>query len=255
MDRRRAGRRRDAGDRWVIALAIDYAGPAAGYWLPVLGRSPAQEWEIEGSHFAERFQLFIIIALGESIVVTGDGVGTADRRRPPRRHRRLVPELRGALVALLRLRRQRSHSGGWHRATTAARWRATRYTYVHTVMVAGIIVAAVGEPSLIAHPPPPPAGQLATIAGGTALYLAGHLLFRWRMAGSWSGKRVLAMLAIIAAGIAGMAMPALASAGLILAVLVILILAEAVAGMRRRHNGELSPLEALEARITRQPAP
>jgi low temperature requirement protein LtrA len=124
------------------------------------------------------------------------------------------------------------------------------------VMVAGIIVAAVGDAVLIAHPTTTPGhGQLAAIAGGPALYLAGHLLFRRRMAGSWSSKRVLAMLAIIAAGIAGAAMPALASAGLILAVLVVLIGAEMIAGMRRRHHQELSPLEALEARITRQPAP
>jgi low temperature requirement protein LtrA len=241
---------------WVIALVIDYAGPAAGYWLPVMGRSPAQEWEIEGSHFAERFQLFIIIALGESIVVTGS-TASAQQIDAARGAAIAVSFLISAAlwwlyfdyVATISQRRLAStdHSGSLARDA---------YTYVHTVMVAGIIVAAVGDAALIAHPTTTPShGQLATIAGGPALYLAGHLLFRWRMAGSWSSKRVVAMLAVIAAGIAGTAMPALASASLILAILVILILAEAVAGMRRRHNRELSPLEALEARITRQPAP
>ena len=36
-----------------------------------------ESWDVETSHFAERFQLFIIIALGESIVITG-----RDDRRP-----------------------------------------------------------------------------------------------------------------------------------------------------------------------------
>ena len=56
---------------WGTALAIDLAAPFAGYWTPRLGRSRTGDYEIEGGHFAERCQGFIIIALGESIVVTG----------------------------------------------------------------------------------------------------------------------------------------------------------------------------------------
>ena len=43
----------------------------AGYWLPGRGRAATTDYDIEGTHFAERCQVFIIIALGESIVVTG----------------------------------------------------------------------------------------------------------------------------------------------------------------------------------------
>ena len=64
-------RERPASWLWIAALAVDYAAPSLGYWTPRLGRSATTEWEIEPAHFAERFQLFIIIALGESIVVTG----------------------------------------------------------------------------------------------------------------------------------------------------------------------------------------
>ena len=56
---------------WAAALVMDYAAPFLRYWTPRLGSSAFEEWAIEGAHFAERFQLFIIIALGESIVVTG----------------------------------------------------------------------------------------------------------------------------------------------------------------------------------------
>ena len=56
---------------WLVALAIDYVAPLVLYWVP--GRPPLEPtaWDVETSHFAERFQLFVIIALGESIVVTG----------------------------------------------------------------------------------------------------------------------------------------------------------------------------------------
>src|SRR3954470_4695234 len=56
---------------WGVALAIDLAAPLAWYWIPGRGRMPPITHAIEGGHFAERFQGFIIIALGESIVVTG----------------------------------------------------------------------------------------------------------------------------------------------------------------------------------------
>ena len=56
---------------WAAALVIEYAGPAVGFFVPGLGRSSTRDWDIEGHHLAERCGLFIIIALGESILVTG----------------------------------------------------------------------------------------------------------------------------------------------------------------------------------------
>ena len=56
---------------WVIALTIDYLGPAMGFVVPGIGRSTTQDWaSISGGHMAERCQLFLI-ALGESILLTG----------------------------------------------------------------------------------------------------------------------------------------------------------------------------------------
>jgi low temperature requirement protein LtrA len=233
---------------WIVALVVDYAGPAAGYWVPRLGRTPAQEWDIEGSHFAERFQLFIIIALGESVVVTGSTAAAE--------HIDVAKALAIATAFLI------TAALWWlyfdYVATIAQRRLATSensgslardaYTYVHAVMVAGIIVAAVGEGILIDDPTgTPSAAQLATMAGGPALYLVGHLLFRLRMAGSVSGKRLAAAVAICAVGVAGTQLPALVTVAAILGVLICLIAAETVAGIRRRRRQELSPLEALEA--------
>ena len=56
---------------WIVALVLDYAGPLAGHWAPRLGRSVPADWELVPSHFSERLQLFVILALGETIVATG----------------------------------------------------------------------------------------------------------------------------------------------------------------------------------------
>ena len=48
---------------WVAAVAIDLVGGAVGFYTPGLGRSTTADWTISGSHFAERCQAFILIAL------------------------------------------------------------------------------------------------------------------------------------------------------------------------------------------------
>ena len=56
---------------WLAAVAVDLTGGLAGFWTPGLGRSATSDWTIEGNHLAERCQAFILIALGESIVLIG----------------------------------------------------------------------------------------------------------------------------------------------------------------------------------------
>ncbi len=56
---------------WAVALGIEYCSAAARFWIPKYGASQVADWEVEGGHMAERFALFVIIALGESIIVTG----------------------------------------------------------------------------------------------------------------------------------------------------------------------------------------
>ena len=57
---------------WGPALALDLIAPLVGYRDAVSGPvADHRDWEVEGGHFADRFQAFVIIALGESIVITG----------------------------------------------------------------------------------------------------------------------------------------------------------------------------------------
>jgi low temperature requirement protein LtrA len=220
---------------WLIALAIDIAGPATRYWVPGLRRVRTDDWDIDSGHFSERFQLFVLIALGESIVIIGATASTLQIDLP--RATAIAVAFLGSAalwwlyfsyVADVATRRlEKSDDRG--------RLARDAYTYLHLPIVAGIIVTAVGDEIVIAHPGMDlHTPQLIALAGGPMLYLVGHLVFRLRMAGSTSGKRLSAVLAIGACGVLGIVLPALAVAALIDAVLVVLIAAETIAGQRRR---------------------
>lgn len=56
---------------WIAALAFDYAAPLVTYNVPGFPRLAEAAWSLTARHFTERFGLFVIIALGESIVLIG----------------------------------------------------------------------------------------------------------------------------------------------------------------------------------------
>jgi hypothetical protein len=85
------------------------------------------------------------------------------------------------------------------------------------------------------------------LVSGPAIYLLGHVLFRLRMAGTLSRKRLAGALACLAAGGLGVIAPGLVLSALLVGVLVAVIGAERIAESRRRRRGELSPREQLES--------
>ncbi len=56
---------------WLTALAIDFFAPWVRFWCPGLGSSSIADWSVDPAHIAERCGLFVIIALGESVIMTG----------------------------------------------------------------------------------------------------------------------------------------------------------------------------------------
>jgi low temperature requirement protein LtrA len=67
---------------WIVAVLIDYAAPYVGFWLPGMGRTPMQTWNLKGLHLLERNQLVFIISLGESILLLGATMANADLSGP-----------------------------------------------------------------------------------------------------------------------------------------------------------------------------
>src|SRR6266516_876371 len=233
---------------WLVALALDYSAPLALFWVPGRPRLSPETWQVGTEHFAERFQLFMIIALGESIVVIG--ATTADLHLDAARliafglafvATAALWWLYFSYVAAIAQRRL----GLAADRTTLAR---DAYTYLHVVLVAGVIVTAVGQELVIAHPTETlPGREIVAVVAGPTIYLLAHVLFRLRMTGTTSSKRLTATVACAAVGALGPFVPGLALASLLSAVLVGLIVAEQLTAVRRRARGEPSPLERLEA--------
>ena len=200
---------------WLAAVGVDLLGGVAGFYTPGLGRSQTTEWTIEGHHLAERCQAFILIALGESIVVIG-----ATLSHVLGGHVTLA-EAAAFLVAVI------SSVGLWwlyfdRSAEEAARVIAasadpgrmgrTAYHLIHPVMVAGIIVAAAGDEVMVAGPGATGVAWKAwLVLGGTALFIAGHAAFKiavWRVV-PWSR-----LAAVAALGLLGLAAPYVSLLGL-----------------------------------------
>jgi low temperature requirement protein LtrA len=183
---------------WALALTIEYLGPSQGFWTPGLGRSTTADWDVEGGHLAERCGLFIIIALGESILVTGATFGNLAWNLP------VVLAFLSAFLTSVAMWWIYFNTGA-ERGTLSitssgdpGRLARLAYTYIHLFIVAGIIVSAVGDEFALAHPDGHADFATASaIVGGPALYLIGTLLFRCAMTGHLPRIQVLALIAMV----------------------------------------------------------
>ena len=179
---------------WIAALVIDYAGPAIRYVVPGLGRASTAEWTVSASYFSERFKLFVILALGESIIVIG---ATFSQLEPDFATVAAFASAFAGSVALWWIYFHHSADAteeAMGRSGDRGRIARSAYTYSHLPLVAGIIVTAVGDELVIGHP----IGQadvatIATVLGGPALFLAGHAVFRYTVFGVRSGSRLVAI--------------------------------------------------------------
>ncbi len=203
-----AGAFTDAPSRlalWAIAVGLETVAPMAGYWNPILGRSRTADWSVEGAHMAERCGLFVIIALGESILITG--ATFADLPWTMVNIASFVISFAGSVAMWAVYFNIGAERGSTHAASSDDPGRIARsgYTYLHILIVAGIIVAAVAD-ELVLHHPDGHHGHIdgataAVIIGGPALYLAGNGLFKWLTAPHFPLSHIvgLAALALLAA--------------------------------------------------------
>lgn len=233
---------------WIIALVVDYSAPLVLYWVPARPRLSGATWEVGTEHFAERFQLFIIVALGESIVITGATTSELDLNRPTILAFGVAFLISASLWWLyfsVVARIVQQHLEVAQDRTTVAR---DAYTYLHVVIVAGIILSAVGDELVIAHPTETLHGpELVAVVAGPALYLLAHVALRLRMTGTISVRRLTAAVACVAVGFIGPHVSALFLSTLLLGVLIAVIAAEQLAAARRNARGQPSPLEGLQA--------
>jgi low temperature requirement protein LtrA len=194
---------------WLAAVGVDLLGGAVGFFVPGLGRSSTREWDIEGGHFAERCQAFILIALGESIVVIGATLAGLIAGPLALRGAHHAPTVLAFLVAfagsvaLWWLYFDRSADEGARLIAASSdpgRLGRSAYHFIHPIMVGGIILTAAGDDVVLTAPGAIGVGSTTwLVLGGPAMYVAGHLAFKlnvWRRL-SWSRLAALALLALL----------------------------------------------------------
>ncbi|SCL22051.1 Low temperature requirement protein LtrA [Micromonospora rhizosphaerae] len=186
------------GVLWTVAVIIDYGAGRLGWPLPGRGRSPASSWTVTGEHLAERFQQFIIIALGEMILISGFTFSGSEFDGA----QWVAFAITFATTALL-WRIYFYRAGTVLADAVAASPRPGRLaesaTYTHLTMVGGIVASAVGYELVIAHPGghTDPA-WLWVIIGGPALFVLGRTRFEYEVFGRVSRSRLIGLAVLVA---------------------------------------------------------
>lgn len=194
---------------WLTALFIDMVSPLWGFWTPFMGRSQADDWRVDPEHMSERTGLFVIIALGESVILIGATFGGADIWDTA--HLGALAGAFGGAVAMWWIyfatiaEAAREEFVSAENPSSLAR---TAYTYAHIPIVAGIVLAAVGNETALAHPTGHTEfATMLILVGGPALFLTGSMWFFWIFRGKLPISHILGLGALLVCALAASTMP------------------------------------------------
>ena len=169
---------------WIAALTIEYISPAARFWVPKLGFSSVEAWAVEGGHMAERCSLFVIIALGEAVVV--NGATFAELEWTASNILAFVSALVGSIAMWWVYFHKGAEAGSERISKSSESGRLARlaYTYLHMPIIAGIILTAVSDELVLKHP----TGHsdvriIVSTIGGPLVFLVGTILFKHSIRG------------------------------------------------------------------------
>ena len=209
---------------WALVVAIDLFSAAVGFYVPGLGRTATREWNIDGAHAAERIQAFVMIALGESIIIIGASLtGFRDLH---------LGEVMACLLAFVTTvtmwwvyfdRSAAFAARALASSPDPGRLARSAFYWAQVPMVAGIIAVAAGDRLLLAQPTHPAGVAASILLGGTAVFLAGHALFKLAIWHHVSRSHIAAIILLlllipIAVFLPGLAVAALAIVGLVVVV-------------------------------------
>ncbi|MGB7998432.1 MAG: low temperature requirement protein A [Photobacterium halotolerans] len=182
---------------WMLAVAIDYAAPYVGFWLPGQGATPMDSWPLRGLHLLERNQQVFIIALGESILLLGGLLAG---------HALHAETLAAAaigfsiIVSLWWIYFVHLTEKGEHKflqTENHTRLARASLAYAHGMMVGGAIVTAVAIELMVAHPLSAIHAPAAiTAAAGPSVFLLGSAVFNQTMAQKFPVAYLLAVIVL-----------------------------------------------------------
>ena len=184
---------------WTVAVVCEYLSPMFGFALPTLGRSNTRDWTIEGGHLAERCQLFVIVALGETLLATGAMLAETKRWDAP-----ILSAMLATFAGTLAM--WWLYFGTSSKDATATITNSNDpgrigayFHYVHAILLAGLIATAVGNDLVMAHPH----GHIQLthaliLSAGPAIYLIGSAMYKRIVYGRVPVSHVAGVVALVA---------------------------------------------------------
>ena len=164
---------------WGIAVACEYVSPMFGFPVPALGRSRTRDWTIEGGHLAERCQLFVIVALGETLLATGATMARAQSWDVPILSAMLATFLGTLAMWWLYFGTSSKDATDAITHSEDAGRIGAYFHYVHAILIGGVIATAVGNDLVLAHPHDPLKTAYALVLSvGPAIYLLGSAVYK-----------------------------------------------------------------------------
>lgn len=226
---------------WAAALALELLGTVLGFPVPGGGKVQLRSWDLSGAHIAERTSLFILIALGEGLLVTG--FAFVDKESSVASIAALATAFVAAAAAwwIYFDHGERIGAEAIEASAEPARLARTVYTWVHLPIIAGIVLMSVGDKEMLALPDQRSLAATVVVVGAPFLFLTGTVLFRRLLEGRWARAQLvgLVVLALLAgAGFAGFLVDALPLSVTTAIVLVGVGAGESVERLRRgRRSG------------------
>lgn len=184
---------------WAIAVLLDYTSPMFGFYLPILGRSDSsKEWTIDGHHLAERCQLFVIIAFGEIILMTGSSLSDIENWN--------FTIVFGAIasfvgcLAMWWVYFDVSSEAGSRKIQKASNpgLLGLKYHSVHVILVGAIIISAVGNEIVVSHPEGHNSiASIFTLIVGPIVYLIANSVYKWMTCQSFAYSHLAGILLLL----------------------------------------------------------
>ncbi|MCU1443824.1 MAG: hypothetical protein JWQ59_1974 [Cryobacterium sp.] len=229
---------------WLVALCVDSTGPRLRFWVPVIGRSGVETWDVSGQHMSERVSLFFLIVLGESIVVTGTTFSAGALDWP--RTLAFLAAFAGTVLMWLMFFSHAAEGGSEYISNAERTGPIARlaYTYIPLIMVLGVVLAAVAD-GLVLHDP---AAQADVWTAGLACvsfaaYLIGNALFRRTVGEPWLISHFAGALALLGLFAVHPLVSALMVSWLANAVVLIVVISDELI-WRRRTRAERARAES-----------
>ncbi|MEZ4710604.1 MAG: low temperature requirement protein A [Caldilineaceae bacterium] len=171
---------------WALAIVLDVAAAAIG--------GQADGWNLHPDHFSERHGLFVIIALGETLIVAAGGVTGAAWTSELIAAAIMAVAVTCALWWCYFIRAKPMLDHALENATGANLAMMARdvFSLLHFPMLCGVIAFAVAIEEIVIHPaePLPVLGRMA-LAIGLALFVGGAALAIGRATGRIPIARVV----------------------------------------------------------------